>query len=143
LLLHSSYLPLGVPNGLVIHHAQGQSAPTSTTHHHTLARGCKYAAIGETEATVAAREKVQLIAPEWEAIRAAVNGIAYIPSDAPMNVRWDTSMHYTTKAGACCNSETSSQHGVPQLAQQAEHSRKSAATHHTLTTKGTTDMVPT
>jgi hypothetical protein len=25
LLLHSSYLPLGVPNGLVIHHAQGQS----------------------------------------------------------------------------------------------------------------------
>jgi hypothetical protein len=23
LLLHSSYLPLGVPNGLVIHHAQG------------------------------------------------------------------------------------------------------------------------
>jgi hypothetical protein len=26
LLLRSSYLPLGVPNGLVIHHAQGQSA---------------------------------------------------------------------------------------------------------------------
>jgi hypothetical protein len=30
-LLYSSYLPLGVPNGLVIHHAQGQSAPTSIT----------------------------------------------------------------------------------------------------------------
>jgi hypothetical protein len=51
-----------------------------------LKRGCKYATIGETEATVAAREKVQLIAPEWEAIRAAVNGIVYKPSDAPMNV---------------------------------------------------------
>jgi hypothetical protein len=25
LLLHSSYLPLGVPNGLVIHHAQGST----------------------------------------------------------------------------------------------------------------------
>jgi hypothetical protein len=24
LLLHTSYLPLGVPNGLVIHHAQGR-----------------------------------------------------------------------------------------------------------------------
>jgi hypothetical protein len=33
LLLHSSYLPLGVPNGLVIHHAQGLTAPTSTTRH--------------------------------------------------------------------------------------------------------------
>ena len=30
MLLHTSYLPLGVPNGLVIHHAQGQFAPTST-----------------------------------------------------------------------------------------------------------------
>jgi hypothetical protein len=27
--LHSSYLPLGVPNGLVIHHAQGLTALTS------------------------------------------------------------------------------------------------------------------
>jgi hypothetical protein len=30
LLLHSSYLSLGVPNGLVIHHAQGQSEATFT-----------------------------------------------------------------------------------------------------------------
>jgi hypothetical protein len=35
LLLYSSYLPLGVPNGLVIHHAQGLSAPTLTTLHQT------------------------------------------------------------------------------------------------------------
>jgi hypothetical protein len=33
LLLHSSYLPLGVPNGLVIHHAQGLTAPMSTKRH--------------------------------------------------------------------------------------------------------------
>jgi hypothetical protein len=44
-LLYSSYLPLGVPNRLVIHHAQGQSTPTSTTrqqplswHHQPVAR---------------------------------------------------------------------------------------------------------
>jgi hypothetical protein len=56
-------------------------------HHPTnLTWGSKYIAPRTNEATIAAREKVQLIAAEWTKIRAAINGAANIPSDASKNV---------------------------------------------------------
>jgi hypothetical protein len=56
-------------------------------HHPTnLTWGSKYVAPGIDEATNAAREKVRLTAAEWTTIRAAINGVANIPSDAPRNV---------------------------------------------------------
>jgi hypothetical protein len=48
LLLHSSYLPLGVPNRLVIHHAQGLTAP-----HHQRDQQFSGAVAGEEEKTSA------------------------------------------------------------------------------------------
>jgi hypothetical protein len=36
LLLHSSYLPLGVPNGLIIHHAQGLPVAIIAINAHVL-----------------------------------------------------------------------------------------------------------
>jgi hypothetical protein len=49
-------------------------------------RGSKYAGEGETKATVASREIVQLTAAEWVTIRAVVNDTTTIPSDAPRNI---------------------------------------------------------
>jgi hypothetical protein len=51
-----------------------------------LRRGSKYAGEGETKATVASKEKVQLITAKWVTIRAAINDTTTIPSDAPRNV---------------------------------------------------------
>jgi hypothetical protein len=51
-----------------------------------LQRGVNYVAEGEYATAVAAREKVWLSADEWATIRAVVNGIANIPSNASRNI---------------------------------------------------------
>jgi hypothetical protein len=50
--LHSSYLPLGVPNGLVNHHAQGRLLHIITTvsnHHGCQRQGGEWSAGGSKE----------------------------------------------------------------------------------------------
>jgi hypothetical protein len=51
-----------------------------------LKRGSKYVAPRTDKATIAAREKVWLTAATWTTMRAAVNGMAVIPSDASRKV---------------------------------------------------------
>jgi hypothetical protein len=50
-----------------------------------LQMGVNYVVEEEDATTVAAREKVQLSADEWATIRAAINGIENIPSNAFRN----------------------------------------------------------
>jgi hypothetical protein len=51
-----------------------------------LERGAKHGAEGETESAVATREKVHLLATEWQMIKAAINHGAIIPANSMREV---------------------------------------------------------
>jgi hypothetical protein len=82
LLLHTSYLPLGVPNWLVNHHAQGRLLHIHITVSTNIDRGTNHLAEGQTVESLTSTEKIRLSIDEWRAIREAVDHGTPLPPNS-------------------------------------------------------------